>query len=105
MIITMACHVPGCLGNYNFANIALFARKKFIEGCNTIDLMRNARTHREKEEIALVAMLDLSDKTVTDLRLDCKHADTCKVTHCRNLLKKMIEEGLVQKNNSLIIQF
>jgi serine/threonine protein phosphatase PrpC len=44
----MACYVPGCIGNYNFANIALFARKRFIEGCNTIDLMRNARTHREK---------------------------------------------------------
>ena len=67
----MACYVRGCLGNYNFAKIALFARKRFIEGCNTIDLMRNARTHLEKEEIALVAMLDLNDKTVTDLRLDC----------------------------------
>jgi hypothetical protein len=62
--------------------------------------MRNARTHREKEEIALVAMLDLKGKTVIDLRLDCKHAGTCKFTHCRNLLKKMITEGLVQKINS-----
>jgi hypothetical protein len=96
----MACYVPGCLGNYNLANIALFARKRFIDGCSTIDLMKNARSHREKEEIALVAMLDLNDKTVTDMKLDCKHAGTCKVTNCRNLLKKMINEGLVQKNNS-----
>ncbi len=100
----MACYVPGCLGNYNFANITLFARKRFIEGCNTIDLMRNAKTHREKEEIALVAMLDLKEKAVTDLKLDCKHAGTCKVTHCRNLLRKMIKEGLNQKNNSQIFQ-
>ena len=96
----MACHVSGCLGNYNFDNIARFARKRFIEGCNTIDLMRNARTHREKEEIALVAMLDLKDRTVTDLKLDCNHAGTCKVTNCRNRLKKMINEGLDQKINS-----
>ena len=48
----MACYVSGCLGNYNFDNIAQFARKRFIEGVNTIDLMRNARTHREKKEIA-----------------------------------------------------
>jgi len=80
------------------------SRKRFIEGCNTIDLMINARTHREKEEIALVAMLDLDNKTVIDLRLDCKHAGTCKFTNCRNLLKKMIAEGLVQKNSSLIFQ-
>ena len=30
---------------------------------STIDSMRNARTHREKEEIALVAMLDLDDRS------------------------------------------
>jgi len=81
----MPCYVPGWLGNYNFANIALFARKRFIDGYNTIDLMRNARTHREKEEVALVAMLDLNDKTVTDLRLECKYTGTCKATNCRNL--------------------
>ena len=49
----MAYYVPGCIGNYNFTIIALFARIRFIEGRNTIDLMRNAKTHREKEEIAL----------------------------------------------------
>ncbi len=97
----MACYVPGCLGNYNFDNIALIARKRFIDGCNTIDLMRNAKTHREKEEIALVAMLDLNDGTVTDLKLDCNHAGTCKVTNCRILLKKMIKENLVHKSKSL----
>jgi len=91
----MTCYVPGCLGNYDFDNIALFARKRFIEGCNTIDLMRNARTRREKEEIALVAMLDLNDRAISDLKLDCKHAGICKVTSCRNLLKKMIKEDLV----------
>ncbi len=101
----MAYYVPGCIGNYNFTIVALFARIRFIEGCNIIDLMRNASTHREKEEIALVVMLDLNDKTVTDLKLDCKHAGTCEITICRNRLKKMIEEGLVQKNNSLIFQF
>ena len=100
----MTCCVPGCLGDYNFDNIALFARKRFIEGCNTIELMKNARTRREKEEIALVAMLDLNDRAVSDLKLDCKHAGTCKVTSCRNLLKKMIAEGLIQKN-FLIFQF
>ena len=93
----MAYCVPGCIGKYNFAIVALFARIRFIEGRNTTDLMRNARTPREKEEIALVAMLDLNDKAITDLKLDCKHAGTCKATNCRNLLKKMIAEGLVQK--------
>jgi len=97
----MACYVTGCLGNYNFDHIAHFARKRFIEGCNTIDLMRNARTYREKEEIALVAMLDLNDNMVTELKLDCKHAGPCKVTNCRNLLRKMIQDDLARQGRTL----
>ena len=90
----MACYIPGCMGGYDFNNIAQFARKRFIEGYNTIDLMTKAKTYREKEEIALVAMLDLDDKTVADLKLDCKHAGRCRVTNCRSLLRKMINESL-----------
>jgi hypothetical protein len=82
------------MGNYNFDNIARYAQKRFIEGFNTIDLMMKATTRREKEEIALVAMLDLDDKTVSDLKLDCKHAGKCKVTSCRILLKKMVNDSL-----------
>jgi len=97
----MTCYNPGCLGNYDFDNITLFAQKRFIDGYNTIELMEKACSDREKEEIALVAMLDLNDNTITDLELNCKHADICKVTNCRNLLKQMIKEGLAIKNNSL----
>lgn len=92
----MAFCILGCMGSYDFDKIAHFARKRFIEGCNTIDLMTKARTHREREEIALVAMLDLDDETVTDLKLNCEHAGKCKVTSCRSLLKEMINESLVE---------
>ena len=94
----MTCYNPDCLGNYDFDKIALFARKRFIDGYNTIELMEMANSDREKEEIALVAMLDLNDKIITDLELDCKHAGVCKVTNCRNLLKQIIKEGLATKN-------
>ena len=90
----MACFILGCMGNYDFDSIAQFARKRFIEGYNTIDLMTKATSYREKEEIALVAMLDLDDETVADLKLDCKYAGKCKVTSCRDLLKDMINENL-----------
>ena len=56
--------------------------------------MNQARSQREKEEIALVAMLDLDDTTVSDLELSCNHAGSCKVTNCRALLKNLIEEDL-----------
>jgi hypothetical protein len=92
--ISMACHNPGCLGNYDFDQIARFARKRFIEGCLTVDLLAQARSQREKEEIALVCMLDVADDQVRDLQLSCRHDGHCKVTSCRRKLKAMITAEL-----------
>jgi hypothetical protein len=90
----MTCHNPGCIGNYDFDRIALFARKRFIEGFQTVTLLEQARSQREKEEIALVCMLDIADDQVSDLQLNCRHKDRCKVTTCRSLLKTMIAAEL-----------
>jgi hypothetical protein len=88
------CRNPGCLGNYNFDKIAFFARKRFVEGCNTMDLMSAARSEREKQEIALVSLLDVEDDKIRDLELCCKYAGRCKVMDCRERLKKLIEGEL-----------
>jgi hypothetical protein len=96
----MVCHNPGCLGNYDFDHIALFARKRFVEGYSTVTLLEQADSEHEKEEIALVCMLDVEDEQIRDLNLCCKHAGHCKVTNCRDKLKRMIEEEIKNRNNS-----
>ena len=83
----MVCHNPGCLGNYDFDRISFFARKRFVEGRNTIELLEQAASEREKEEIALVSLLDVDDHVIQDLQLSCRHAGQCKVTNCRDKLK------------------
>ena len=93
----MTCHNPGCLGNYDFERISFYARKRFIEGCDTIELLQRAGSEREKEEIALVSLLDVEDEVVRDLQLSCVHAEACKVTNCRSLLKTMIEAELAAR--------
>jgi len=90
----MSCHNPRCLGNYDFDRIAFFARRRFIEGYATVTLMEYAETEREKEEIALVCLLDVEDDKIRDLQLCCRHADHCKVIDCRDKLKVMIEVEL-----------
>lgn len=90
----MTCRNPGCLGNYDYDRICFYARKRFIEGCDTVTLLGQAGSDREKEEIALVSMLDVEDDVVRDLQLSCVHTGTCKVTNCRTLLKAMIEAEL-----------
>lgn len=90
----MVCYNPGCLGDYDFDHIAFFARKRFIEGNDTMTLMEQAQTEREKEEIALVCMLDVEDDQIRDLSLSCKYSDTCKVTNCREKLRNLINQEL-----------
>jgi hypothetical protein len=82
------------MGNYDFDRIADFARKRFVEGHNTVTLLERAESEREKEEIALVCLLDVEDNKVRDLQLCCWRSGACKVTDCREKLKVMIEEEL-----------
>ena len=93
--VVTACRNPGCLGNYDFERIARFAKKRFIDGVDTVALLEQAASVREKEEIALVCLLDVEDDVVYDLQLDCRHAGTCKATDCRDRLRKLIEHDLV----------
>lgn len=90
----MSCHNEGCMGNYDFEHIARHARKRFIDGYSTIELLQQARSEQEKEEIALVCMLDIDDGVVENMQLSCRHAGECQVTNCRSLLKEMIEKEL-----------
>lgn len=92
----MANRSPGCFGNYDFDNIAHFAKKRFVDGHSTIDLLTKAKTQTEKEEIALVGMLDVEDEVVLDIQLDCRYADDCKVTNCRDKLRRLIEAELAE---------
>ena len=90
----MICPVPSCMGNYNFDHIAYYAKKRFIEGCDTVSLISQAKSDREREEIALVCLLDVDDDVVREIKLSCRHADSCMITSCRARLKAMIESAL-----------
>ena len=85
---------PGCFGHYDFDHIADFAKKRFVDGCSTISMLTQAQSETEREEIALVCMLDVDDEIVLDVQLDCRYADDCMVTNCRDKLRKLIEAEL-----------
>lgn len=93
----MANRSPGCFGNYDFDHIAHYAKRRFVDGCNTITLLSEAKSETEREEIALVCLLDVEDELVLDIQLGCRYADECKVTNCRDKLRTLIETELVDK--------
>lgn len=94
----MTCHHEGCLGNYDFDEICSMARRRFLDGEDTVSLLKQAHNQREREEVVLVSLLDLDEEQVRNLQLCCSHAARCLVTDCRRRLKAMIErEGRVKK--------
>ncbi len=90
----MACHDLSCLGNYDFDQIAMYARKRFIEGVDTVSLMNQANSEKEREEIALVCLLSVDDDLVKDIKLHCRHSETCMLADCRDKLRSMLEKEL-----------
>jgi len=90
----MVCHNRGCLGKYDFDQIALYARKRFIEGIDTVSLMNQAKSETEREEIALVCLLSVDDEVVKDIQLNCRYAGTCKLTNCHDKLRDLLEKQL-----------
>ena len=87
----MASQFNECMGSYDFDHIAFYARERFIEGRNTVDLMQKAGSLREKEEIALVSLLHVKNSEIEDIQLTCKHTVACKITDCRDRLITKIE--------------
>mgnify|MGYP001098252349 CR=1 FL=1 len=90
----MVNHNRGCLGDYDFDHIAEYARKRFVEGIDTVSLMSQARSETEKEEIALVCLLSVEDHVVQDIQLSCRYANSCKMTNCRDKLRSLINHEL-----------
>ena len=90
----MANFNPGCFGLYDFDHIADFAKKRFVDGYSTISLLQQAQSETERQEAALVCMLDVEDEFVINVELDCRHANDCKQTNCRDRLRSLIEAEL-----------
>ena len=91
------CVNPACIANYNFDHIAQFAIKRFVEGSSTLSLLQQAKTEREKQEIAVVSLLDVEANTAKNLRLSCQHKNQCEALDCRDRLKRLIDENLKQR--------
>ena len=83
-----------CLGQYDFEHIAHIAKRRFVDGESTISLLQQAHSEREREETALVCLLDVDDDLVLDIQLDCRYAKDCKVVDCRARLRRLIETEL-----------
>ncbi|HJN53151.1 MAG: hypothetical protein QGI68_00590 [Pseudomonadales bacterium] len=96
----MSNQLHKCMGQYDFKEVAAVARKRFVEGKDTISLLMQAKSEREKEQIMLVSLLDVDVDEVTDVQLSCRYADECDIKACRKRLRTKLESDLRQENGS-----
>ena len=79
-------------------------RLHFVDGIPTEQLMKKARTRREREYLATVALLDLHNGTLeeivdVDKPLDLPHFLTCHA-HTREILREdLLHKRLVKVHN------
>ncbi len=92
----MSCTQPGCQGHYDFERIALMAKKRFIDGIDTITLMQQADSEQEKQEVALIALLNVEEQQIKALQLACPYALSCQVLDCQQRLRTLLKPLLRQ---------
>ncbi len=92
----MVNYNPGCMGDYDFDKIAHFAYRRFVEGCDTVTLLQQATSQQEKEEIVLVAMMDVEEDMINSLQLTCRYAKECHMTNCHTKLREILGREYLQ---------
>lgn len=65
----MAKSISSSLAELDFYHLVYYAHKKFYEGVSTIELLQQADSEQEREEISLVALLEVEG----NLTLELKH--------------------------------
>ncbi|WP_210396149.1 hypothetical protein [Motiliproteus sediminis] len=86
----MTCFNSECLGNSDFERIARHARRRFVEGIDTVTLMQGASSERERREIALAALLDLDEATIAGIELFACDSLQCRAREYRQRLRRLL---------------
>ena len=71
----MPCHNPECMKKYDFDHIVFYARKRYVEGFSTMELMSRVSTDRERSHVAMASLLDLDDDSIREFCPSC--SDDC----------------------------
>jgi hypothetical protein len=81
---------PRCFCQYDVQELREIGYKKMVQGIPTVELVKNAKSVREKELISVVSMFDLDD-TVSEIMIREKMSgETCNVLACREILKRRL---------------
>jgi hypothetical protein len=84
------CHVP-------MHELERWARRRYIEGVPTLELLRTAPRPRDRAVIAMVALLDVPDEEARRI-LRPRATPRCNVLQCREHVMQWLAAMLVTAN-------
>lgn len=88
---------PKCFCKYDAHELQGIGYKKLVQGVPTVELIKSAKSPREKELISVVSMLDL-DSVVADIMIREKMSgESCNVLACRENLRERLFKLLEAK--------
>ncbi len=94
---------PLCLKKYDFSHVSRIAIRRYLDGQDTINMLLNAKTAQDVEEICLVSLLNVEGSIVKTIKLSCFYSANCQETQCCERLRDIIELELNCKKNNLDI--
>ena len=90
--------VPGrCFCQIAMDDLIGWARKRYLEGLSTLQLLAMASNRQEKEAVGIVALLDVSDEELARV-LSPLRASDCNVLACREHVRKWLDAMLHPQN-------
>ena len=73
--------------------LGFWAEKRFINKTPTLELLKQAKTDRDKEIITVVGMLDVDDEQLYQMLGAAKETD-CNIFACRQKLKTWLKKKI-----------
>ena len=77
----------------NINNLIHYAYKRYIENIQTIELMQQATTRQQKEEIALIALLDVKDDLNISLSFQSPYLNINNLQQLRVVILRAINSS------------
>lgn len=82
---------PVHLQGLDIDHLLYVAHKRFVEGIQTVELLQQALSEKEKEEIALVALLEVNDNLSLELN---SHEQPGGLWNLDDVRRAMLRRGL-----------
>ncbi len=90
--------LPGrCFCQVAMDDLMGWARKRYLEGLSTVQLLGMAKSRQEKEAVGIVALLDVPDEELVRV-LSPLRASDCNVLACREHVRKWLDAMLHPQN-------